>query len=204
MEPPSQPEIRVESKTGDIFPQRGGTRKSDTVTDSVILLLAIGLAISGAATYWLWPAPGGGLKATRRETTVRNQKRQASVPSTPAPPGAAAEPSARDDSTTGATRFSTARRNGRRPIPLPGNSGSAQASSPDDSIQVGMLRANLVDTFGKPELSAHTIEQKHLMEIYVYLEDDGRATFVLLEDGKVISSYTGRLERSRTLSFGGF
>jgi hypothetical protein len=66
----------------------------------------------------------------------------------------------------------------------------------EHNVQPGMPRERLIEAFGKPDLSAHTRQQQRIFETYVY-KQQGRATFVLLQDGSVVSAYTGRVERHR-------
>ncbi|PYT22973.1 MAG: hypothetical protein DMG57_33540 [Acidobacteria bacterium] len=61
----------------------------------------------------------------------------------------------------------------------------------EHNIQVGTPRARLVRAFGKPDLSARTMQQEQLIETYVYEQPD-RATFVRMRDGSVVSAYTAR------------
>jgi hypothetical protein len=68
----------------------------------------------------------------------------------------------------------------------------------EHNIRAGMPRARLVEAFGAPDLSAHTLQQEQMVETYVYKQQD-RATFVLMRDGNVVSTYTGRPDRRRVL-----
>jgi len=68
----------------------------------------------------------------------------------------------------------------------------------EHNIRVGTPRAHLVRSYGKPDLSARTVQQERLVETYVYEQKD-RATFVQIQDGKVISAYTGQPEKLRVL-----
>jgi len=69
----------------------------------------------------------------------------------------------------------------------------------EQNLRIGMPRSHLVRAFGKPDLSARTLQQERLMEIYVYEQQD-RATFVVLQDGRVASAYTGSPQRVRILA----
>jgi hypothetical protein len=63
---------------------------------------------------------------------------------------------------------------------------------------VGTPRAHLVRSFGKPDLSARTLQQDRLVETYVYKQQD-QATFIKMQDGSVVSTYTGQPQRVRVL-----
>ena len=68
----------------------------------------------------------------------------------------------------------------------------------EHNIQVGTPRARLVRAFGKPDLSARTMQQEKLIETFVYKQPD-RDTFVRIQDGSVVSAYTARPQRVRVL-----
>jgi hypothetical protein len=68
----------------------------------------------------------------------------------------------------------------------------------EQNLPVGMPRAHLVRAFGRPDLSARTLQHERLVETYVYEQQD-EATFIKMQDGKVVSTYTGRPQRGRVL-----
>ena len=68
----------------------------------------------------------------------------------------------------------------------------------EHNLSVGMPRAHLVRAFGRPDLSARTLQHERLDETYVYEQQD-EATFIKMQDGKVVSTYTGRPQRGRVL-----
>jgi hypothetical protein len=68
----------------------------------------------------------------------------------------------------------------------------------EDNLAVGTPRAHLVRSFGKPDLSARTLQQDRLVETYVYKQQD-QATFIKMQDGSVVSTYTGQPQRVRVL-----
>jgi hypothetical protein len=69
----------------------------------------------------------------------------------------------------------------------------------ENNVTIGTPRARLVRSFGKPDLSARTMQQDRLIETYVYEQQD-RATLVLIQDGSVVSAHTGQPQRVRVLS----
>jgi hypothetical protein len=68
----------------------------------------------------------------------------------------------------------------------------------EHNVTVGTPRARLVRTFGKPDLSARTTQQQRVIETYVYEQQD-RATIVQIQDGSVVSTYTGQVQQVRVL-----
>jgi hypothetical protein len=68
----------------------------------------------------------------------------------------------------------------------------------EHNISVGTPRARLVSAFGRPDLSARTLQHERLVETYVYEQQD-QATFIKMQDGSVVSTYTGRPQRGRVL-----
>jgi len=69
----------------------------------------------------------------------------------------------------------------------------------EHNVAVGTPRARLVRAFGKPDLKARTMQQKRLIETYIYEQQD-RATLILIQDGSVVSTQTGQPQRIRVLS----
>jgi len=69
----------------------------------------------------------------------------------------------------------------------------------EHNVAVGTPRARLVRAFGKPDLKARTMQQKRLIETYIYEQQD-RATLILIQDGSVVSAQTGQPQRIRVLS----
>ena len=67
------------------------------------------------------------------------------------------------------------------------------------NLSVGTPRAHLVRAFGRPDLSARTLQHERLVETYVYEQQD-QATFIKMQDGKVVSTYTGQPQQGRVLS----
>jgi hypothetical protein len=67
------------------------------------------------------------------------------------------------------------------------------------NLSVGTPRAHLVRAFGRPNLSARTLQHERLVETYVYEQQD-QATFIKMQDGKVVSTYTGQPQQGRVLS----
>jgi hypothetical protein len=68
----------------------------------------------------------------------------------------------------------------------------------EHNVTIGTPRARLVRAFGKPNLSARTMQQERVIETYVYEQQD-RATLVLIQDGSVVSAHTGQPQRVRVL-----
>lgn len=69
----------------------------------------------------------------------------------------------------------------------------------EHNLSVGTPRAHLVSAFGRPDLSARTLQHERLVETYVYEQQD-QATFIKMQDGKVISTYTAQPQQGRVLS----
>ena len=58
-------------------------------------------------------------------------------------------------------------------------------------IKIGLDRAKLVGAFGRPSMKTTSVERDRLMETFVYLQSDpNSATFVLLQNAKVVSAHT--------------
>jgi hypothetical protein len=68
----------------------------------------------------------------------------------------------------------------------------------EHNISVGTPRAHLIRAYGRPDLSARTLQHERLVETYVY-EQQEQATFIKMQDGSVVSTYTGRPQRDRVL-----
>ena len=67
-------------------------------------------------------------------------------------------------------------------------------------MTIGTARARLVRSFGKPDLSVRTMQQEFLIETYVYEQQD-RPSLVRMQDGSVVSTRTGQVQRVRVLSY---
>jgi len=67
-------------------------------------------------------------------------------------------------------------------------------------VTIGTARARLVRSFGKPDLSVRTMQQEFLIETYVYEQQD-RPSLVRMQDGSVVSTRTGQVQRVRVLSY---
>jgi hypothetical protein len=182
---------------------------SRAITGPAIAVLAASVTIMGTATYLLWQTPPESIGIPQKGATIQKRMQRAadsgagkqtktvklkgghhdnmsSMPSVApeaAPKGNTSQPEKAMEKAIEKVSALPA-----PPPPFPNAS----------DIQVGMPKANLVETFGKPKLSAHTMEQERLMEMFVYMEKRDRATFVVLQEGKVISAYTGRLRHPLT------
>lgn len=203
---PALQSVHSADSTTSYFPERG--RKSGSGkpgsggSDTVVIAISAGALVIAGGLYFLWQTPLQNPAPLPRRATTQSQRRSA--------PAASAAVDSKTGEADGEGRpydnWAVIARGGhaapgrsQRSVAVPGSPGSpgpADLFPTESDIEVGTLRANLMEAFGKPELSAHTLEQKRLMEVYVYLAGRDNATFVLMEEGKVVSVHTLRLDRS--------
>lgn len=205
--PTSQPEPgNAGPAKPPFFPEHGERsarrRPGHVSTSSALIALSAAILIMGVPAYFLWQVPIEGPNWPEGPAAPRIQKRS------PAPAAPAAQPKSADEEQSGLYENladlageQSASAGHRQPVAtlmggVPGGSMSAPPASVESDIPVGIMRASLMEALGKPDLSAHTLEQQRLMEIFVYLENTDKATFVLMQDGKVVSVSTGIFERS--------
>jgi hypothetical protein len=175
---------------------------SRAITGPAIAVLAASVVIMGTATYLLWQAPPESTGFPQSGATIQKRIQRTADSSAGKQTKTVKLKGGRHESMSSAAPEAPPEKNtGQTEKPIEKASAIPAAAPPfpnASDIQVGMPKANLVETFGKPKLSAHTVEQERLMEMFVYMEKRDRATFVVLQEGKVISAYTGRLRHSLT------
>jgi hypothetical protein len=176
---------------------------SRAITGPAMAVLAASVTIMGTATYLLWQAPPENTAIPKKGATIQKRiQRTADSGAGKQTKTAKLKSGYHDNVSSSAAPEAAPKGNTARPEKAIEKVSALPTPPPPfpnaSDIQVGMPKANLLETFGKPKLSAHTVEQERLMEMYVYMEKRDRATFVVLQEGKVISAYTGRLRHPLT------
>ena len=162
-------------------------------------LILIGLIIlAGAAAYLLWSPQGSQLgdiimaRATNKAPTSAKKPEPAPEPHKEA---AKSKPAGRNSGDKGPKPGEAAEAEEKKILtaqvlpPVPPPPAMPFPNAPD--IPIGMERSKLLADFGKPIMRTTAVDRDRLLETYVYLHSDpNTATFVLLQNARVVSAHT--------------
>lgn len=154
------------------------------------LLFIATLILAGAAAFLMW-GPRQDLATIRdwlpsrvSDSTPTKKKELPSPPvkEEPKPARVAARPKAREANGNDVVVL---------PPPVLPPAEPAMPFPKADQIQTGTERARLLDAFGKPSMKTTAVDREKLLETYVYLNNErNTATFVLIQNGVVVSAHT--------------
>lgn len=181
-----------------------GRKRRRALLAATVVVVSVAVLLTIVAICWLWDdTPAGNLQVV--QMPVRKQI----YPSVQV--AAQQEPFAPPDSEIRRTKLAKsavepAETQSMRLLPANPQLRSILLDKPtvlppfptEHNLSVGMPRAHLIRAFGRPDLSARTLQHERLDETYVYEQQD-EATFIKMQDGKVVSTYTGRPHRDRVL-----